>query len=68
MRKYQSGIYHLILFDRFGSRLRTETADSYLSAMREAKLWMNRQDAHSFAISRVLFNSSERAREKWEVT
>lgn len=67
MSKYQSGIYHIALFDRMGSRIRTETADSYLSALREAKVWLGRSEAHSFAISRVLFNSLERAREKWEV-
>jgi hypothetical protein len=57
MSAYLPNSYRVTLFDRFGAKVRTVSADSFLQAMAEGERRHGLAECHSFAISRVLYNS-----------
>lgn len=57
MSAYTPNSYRVTLFDRFGAKLRTLPANSFTDGEAAGIQALNRAEAHSFTVSRVLYNS-----------
>lgn len=68
MSTYTPNSYRVTLFDRLGAKLRTLPASGFLDAREVGQRALGRAEAHSYAISRVLYNSLAPRRERWDVT
>lgn len=67
MTAYTPDTYRVTLFDRFGAKIRTLPALSFLCAQDVGRIAVSRAEAHSYTISRVLFNSLAPNFERWDV-
>lgn len=67
MSKYASGSYQVHEFDRKGTRLRTSPVDGGFSAAQAfGERQKKRAACHSFAVARILYNSLDPVRERYD--
>jgi hypothetical protein len=55
--KYKTGEYHILLFDNYGSSLKTKTAVNYTNAFDKLKRYLIKHPDRSGVINRILANS-----------
>lgn len=67
MSGYKPSGYKVVLFDRFGAKVRTVPADSFCDAMETGESLRGQAACHSFAITRVLYNSLSPHFESYDV-
>ena len=67
MSKYSSDRYLIFLFDRLGSKVKTDEAGSFLDAQDVGKAAVSQGVAHSFAVARTLYNSLEPNTDRYDV-
>ena len=67
MSAHQTGQYRITLFDSTGARLRTVTAESFTQALQIGEARNDATECHSYAISRVLYNSLDPNIEPYDV-
>lgn len=61
MNKYETGSYHLHLFDRHGTKTKTMSHRSYIAASRAGEELTARPPYASYAVTRVIINSLDTA-------
>jgi hypothetical protein len=61
VNKYQTGVYHLHLFDKHGSKQETRILHSLIAADKEGAVLIQKPPFASYAITRVLRNSIDEA-------
>jgi len=67
MSKYSSDRYLVFMFDRLGSKVKTDEASSFLDAQEVGRMFISQGIAHSFAVARVLYNSLEPNTDRYDV-
>ena len=67
MSKYSSDRYLVFLFDRMGTKTKTEEAASFLDAQDVGRVAVSQGMAHSFSVARVLYNSLEPHTDRYDV-
>lgn len=67
MSAHLTGQYRITLFDRFGAKVRTVTAETYTAALQVGETWKDAAVCHSFAVARVLYNSLDPSTERYDV-
>lgn len=67
MSKYTPGNYLVLLFDRFGAKLRDIDASSVTDGQFKGDDCLSKGEAHSHAVVRVISNSAMREIERYDV-
>lgn len=67
MSAYNPGQYHVLLFDRIGSRTGKLAAESFTAAMAAGEQARQAGECHSFVVLRVLHNSMMPNMENYDV-
>lgn len=67
MTAHVTGQYRVTMFDRVGSRVKTMTAQRFTDAQLIGDARISAGECHSYAISRVLFNSLDTHVENFDV-
>lgn len=67
MSAYLPGQYHVLLFDRIGSRAGKRMAGSFTEAMAAGEQSRQARECHSYVVCRVLHNSLMPNTENYDV-
>lgn len=67
MSTHSPGQYHVLLFDRVGSRIGRRKAECFTDAMASGHDAQQAAECHSYVVVRVLHNSLMPHRDNWDV-